>query len=384
MATKVTQQSFFSRLGNSIKGIFFGIILFFGSFVLLWWNEGNAVRQYQRLNEVALATVEISADEVPQLDSGQLVHVSGRTATAEVLEDPAFGLSVRDSIHLQRRVEMYQWEERSQSETRTRVGGGQETVTTYSYHTTWSGRVIDSSRFYEQDPNRRNPGSMPFSDRSVSASNVQLGALQLHPSIISQIGGHQIFSPSADELTLPPNGQLQGEYLFIGANPASPQVGDVRIQFRRVPAGEVSILAGLQGNELNQSWADSRGSAYSRVQTGLVSKEAMIAQAEQEVKILTWILRFVGWLVMSSGLGMFLSPLRVMSDILPFFGRIVGAGLGLISGLISAVLSLVTIAIAWVAVRPMIGIPLLVVAAVLLFVVFKKTRKAPVVAPAAA
>ena len=384
MATKVTQQSFFSRLGNSIKGIFFGIILFFGSFVLLWWNEGNAVQQYKRLNEVMIAAAEISPDEVPTVSGRHLVHVSGQTRTGDVLEDPAFGLSVSDTIHLQRRVEMYQWEERSQSETRTKVGGGQETVTTYSYQTTWSGRVIDSSNFYEQDPNRRNPGSMPFSDRTVSASTVELGALLLHPSIISQIGGYETLTVSAEALTLPPKGQMQGEYLFIGQNPASPQVGDVRIQFRTVPAGNVSIIAGLQGNELNRSWMDSTGSAYSRVQSGLHSKEAMIAQAEQEVKMLTWILRLVGWIVMSSGLGMFLSPLRVMSDILPFFGRIVGAGLGLISGLVAAVLSLVTIAVAWVAVRPLIGIPLLIVAVVLLVVVFRKTRKAPVAAPAPA
>ena len=162
---------------------------------------------------------------------------------------------------------MYQWEESSQNETLTRVGGGQETVTTYSYSTTWT---------------------------------------------------------------------------------------------------------------------DSTGAAYSRVQTGLHSKEAMIAQAEQEVKILTWILRLVGWIVMSSGLGMFLSPLRVISDIIPFCGRIVGAGLGLISGLVAAVVSLVTIAIAWIAVRPMIGIPILILAVVILVLVFKKTKKAPVAAPAPA
>ena len=63
MATKVTRQGFGSRLGGAIKGILFGIVLFFGSFVLLWWNEGNAVDQYKNINEVRDAAVEISPDD---------------------------------------------------------------------------------------------------------------------------------------------------------------------------------------------------------------------------------------------------------------------------------------------------------------------------------
>lgn len=383
MATKVTTQSWGSRLGNSIKGIFFGILLFFGSFVLLWWNEGNAVRQYKRLNEVNLAAVEIRATDSPEASDGQLVHVSGPAQTPDTLQDPDFDLSVTDSIHLRRQVEMYQWEESSRSETRTRVGGGQETVTTYSYATTWSRRVIDSGRFHEQDPNRRNPGSMPFNDHSVSATTVQLGNFTLAPEIISLIGGHQDVALRAEDLTLPPNARVHGPHIFIGENPASPKVGDTRISFQVVPAGMVSIIAGQQGNLINRSWTDSTGTAYSRVQTGSHSKAAMIAQAEQEVKMLTWILRFVGWLVMSAGLGMVMSPLRVLADVLPFLGRVVGAGIGLICGLIAAVLSLITIAVSWLAVRPLIGIPLLVVAVVLLVLVIVKTKKAPATIPQA-
>ncbi|MCC5845326.1 MAG: TMEM43 family protein [Verrucomicrobia bacterium] len=378
MATKVTSQSWISRLGNSIKGILFGFVLFLGSFVLLWWNEGRAVQQYKQLGEVSLAAVEIQASNPPASAETLLVHVSGQTQTPDTIEDSAFGFTVTDSIHLLRSVEMYQWEESSRSETRTKVGGGQETVTTYSYDTTWSGRVIDSSRFYEQVAERRNPGSMPYQDRRTSATNVTLGNLTLASEIISRIGGMQTLSLRPDDVTLPEGAQLHGEYIYIGANPSAPQVGDVRVQFQAAPAQTVSILAGLQGNRLNQSWTDSGGRSYTRVQTGEHSKAAMIAQAEQEVKILTWILRLVGWIAMSSGMGMILAPMRIMADVLPFLGRIVGAGLGLITGLISGVLTLVTIAIAWVAVRPLIGVPLLIAAAVLLFFVIKKTRKAPV------
>lgn len=387
MATKVTRQGLGSRLGNAIKGIFIGIILFLGSFVLLWWNEGNAVTQYKNINEVRIAAVEIDP-AAPPADSDRLVHVSGDTQTPDILEDPEFGLQLSDTIHLERRVEMYQWEESSTSETRTKLGGGQETVTNYSYSTTWSRRPIDSSRFYEQDPTRRNPGAFPVQERSVSASNVTVGNLTLTPAIISQISGLQPLSISGDLLDFTPGPQrhLQGSTIYIGTNPASPEVGDLRIQFLTASTGPVSIIAGQQGDRLNTSWTTSSGRAYSRVQTGTHTKDAMLDQAEQEVKMLTWILRFVGWLLMSAGLGMVLQPLRVISDVLPFLGRLVGAGLGLISGMIAAVLSLITIAIAWVAVRPLIGIPLLIVALAIFIGVIVKAKKAdpaPTPAPAA-
>ena len=375
MATRITRQRWGNRLGSSVKGVVFGLVCFLASFLLLWWNEGNAVRQYERLHEVALAAVEIQATDAPAASDGQLVHVSGTARTEDTLEDPDFGVWVEDSIHLQRQVEMYQWQETAHSDTRTKLGGDRETVTTFSYSTTWSDRVIDSSSFYEQDPVRRNPGSMPYRHRTVSASNVELGNFVLGPELIGAIGGYQTLSLSADGVTLPPDGQLHQGYVYIGADPAVPEVGDVRVRFGVVPAGPVSIIAGQQGYQLGRSWTDSTGKPYFRVQTGTHGKAAMIAQAEQEVQMVTWLLRFVGWLVMSIGLGMVLQPLRVLADVLPILGRIVGSGLGLISALTAAILSLITIAIAWLTVRPLIGIPLLVLAVILLVVMLTRAKR---------
>jgi hypothetical protein len=70
------------------------------------------------------------------------------------------------------------------------------------------------------------------------------------------------------------------------------------------------------------------------------------------------------------GLGMILKPLSVVADVVPILGNIVGAGIGFVAFLISAVLSLTTIAIAWIVYRPLLG-GLLLVAAVALVVVIK-------------
>ena len=41
--TEVTSQNWFSRIGESIKGILFGIVIIPLMIILLWWNEGRAV-----------------------------------------------------------------------------------------------------------------------------------------------------------------------------------------------------------------------------------------------------------------------------------------------------------------------------------------------------
>ena len=43
--TETTTESWGSRLGNSIKGVLFGLALFIGGFPVLFWNEGNSVKR---------------------------------------------------------------------------------------------------------------------------------------------------------------------------------------------------------------------------------------------------------------------------------------------------------------------------------------------------
>lgn len=65
---------------------------------------------------------------------------------------------------------------------------------------------------------------------------------------------------------------------------------------------------------------------------------------------------------MMGGLNLVFKPLSVVADVLPIAGTIVGAGTGLISFLVASLGSLVTIAIAWVVYRPLLGIVLIVIA----------------------
>lgn len=101
------------------------------------------------------------------------------------------------------------------------------------------------------------------------------------------------------------------------------------------------------------------------IEDGIVDAQAMFRTAHQSNTFMTWLFRLAGFIAMLVGLNMILRPLSVLVSILPFLSRVVSAGTGLISFLAAAILSIVTIAFAWLAYRPLIGVPLLVVAGAL-------------------
>ena len=144
--TEVTRKSWLSRLGESIKGIVVGGILFIVAFPLILWNENRSIDTAKGLEEGAAAVVTIAASPVDPQYEGQLVHVNANTTTDAVLKDPDFGVSL-NAIKLKRTVAMYQWEESQESKTEKKLGGGTETITTYRHNKVWSEDLIDSSGF---------------------------------------------------------------------------------------------------------------------------------------------------------------------------------------------------------------------------------------------
>jgi hypothetical protein len=374
--TEVTEQSWFSRIGGAFKGIIFGLLLFLAAFVLLFWNEGRAVKTYKTLKEGSGIVVSVPADRVDPANQGKLVHLSGRAVTEATLADPVFGVSA-NALKLRREVEMYQWQERSHSEEKKKVGGGTETVTTYSYSKVWSGHAISSSSF-KKSSGHENPGSMPYQDAEQLADKVTLGAFTLPASLVGKIGGAQQL-PVSSEIPLPEElagrAERQDGGFYLGENPASPQIGDVRIKFEIVPQQEISVVAQQSGSSFTP-YQSKAGGSIELLQEGMKSAAAMFEKAQSDNTILTWLLRAGGFFLMFLGLSMMLKVLSVLADVLPFLGNLVGAGTGIISFLIAGVLSLLTIAVAWITFRPLLGIGLLAAAAVLAFLIKGKMGKA--------
>jgi hypothetical protein len=383
---EVTSKGWFSRIMESIKSVAVGLILFVVAFPLLFWNEGRAVRRAKTLETGAKQVITVKADAVDSANEGKLVHLTGLATTDETLSDSEFGVAT-NAIKLVRNVQMYQWKQTTESKTRKKIGGGEETVTEYKYDKVWSGDVIKSDEFKHPE-GHSNPGSMAFESKKQTAQKVTLGAFVLSPSLVEEINKTEALPVTESTLAQLPRDTrermkaISGMY-YIGKNPTDPQIGELKISFEFVKPTTVSIVSRQVGNTFEPFMMDTGN--IELLQMGTVSADSMFKQAQQENVFMTWILRLVGFIMMMIGITMVFKPLTVVADVLPILGDILGLGIGIFAGIVSLALSLLTISIAWVFYRPLIGIPLLIIAVGLIavFFVIGKKKKAAAVAPAA-
>ena len=383
--TTTTRTSYGSRLGSPFKGIVGGFVIFLIGFPVLVWNEGRSVKRARALNEGEKNVVAIAADAVDPANEGSLVHFAGRAVTAAVLADPVFGVTVTGDLQLVRSAEMYQWVEEKHTQTKTNTGGSQTTTTTYKYKKEWSGSPVSSDSF-EHPEGHANPGSFSFPPESWCADDVQVGALVIPASRIAAIGSPSDISFPLTANSIPdgvPTNSIRiagGWYIPAaagGGTPQAPQIGDERVKFGRVPQSDVSFVAKQMGSTI-AAYPTKNGPVFLQ-RNGILSAEEMFAAARKDNAILTWILRLVGFILLFAGLSAVLRPIRVLADVLPFLGKIVGMGLGFVAFVAALVFWLVTVAIAWIAYRPLIGVPLLIAAAALVFLLVKRSRSASAV-----
>lgn len=365
---EVTRDSWFSRIGNSFLGALVGLVLFVVAFPLLFWNEGRAVQTARSLEEGAASVVTVPADRVDPAFEGKLVHLSAEARTDQTLSDPEFGVST-NAIKLIREVEMYQWEEKKESETKKKLGGGTETVNTYRYRQTWSSRLIDSDSFKEGG--HQNPGELPFESKTLIAHTVHFGAFQLSPEQVHQLDGAEALR--VEKISNAGPGRVEGGALYVGRDSAAPAIGDVRVRFSVVKPGPVTVVARQQGESF-VAYATRAGDEIDLVESGTLSSAQMFTAAQERNTVLTWVLRFCGWLAMFLGLKLAMRPISVLGDVVPFIGSMIGAGTTFFSFLIAASLSTVTVALAWVVYRPLLGIALLLAAGGMVFWLVKRSR----------
>ncbi|MCA9571744.1 MAG: TMEM43 family protein [Myxococcales bacterium] len=370
MSTEVESQGFFSRLAGSLFGVLFGLVLLLVGPMLLFWNEGRAVKTAAAIAEGASSAIHVDAASVAAGNDGRLVHVNGQATTGEVLKDATFGVEV-PALVLIRNVEMFQWKENVESRSEKKLGGGKKTVKEYSYEKVWSEKLLDSKRY--NDAGHDNPSAMPHQGTKETAKVVKVGAFQLDDTLKNMLSGARSVPYTAEFLARTAwkdsadGVAVSGGMLYLG-DPAKPKVGDVRVGFESITPGPVSVLGKQTGNSLGR-YATSNGYAVHDLAMGTKGMDEMFAAQESANNVLTWILRPLGLGIIFVGLMSILGPLRVMADIIPFFGEMAGCMMFVVAGAGSLACGLPTMGVAWVFYRPLLGIALLVVGALFLAVV---------------
>jgi len=386
---EVTSVSWFERIKRSVGGVVVGLMLIVGMVVLLFWNEGRAVTSARSLAEGAGLVVTVGIDAIDAAREGTLVHVTGPVETTHRPADREFGIETA-GLRLVRHAEMYQWIESSKSETVTKVGGGQETVTTYTYAMDWSDSAEDSSRFKEPQGHQNPP--MEVSGRSFQVPEASLGAFRLGERVIGMIGGAETLSLSADQadaiqqaVGAGMKATVSNDRIYLGFDPMQPRIGDYRISYEVVPLGPVSIV-GRQAGAGFEPFQTQAGDALLLVDAGTHSAEQMFSDAMTSNTIITWIVRVVGILFLIVGFSLIMAPLGVLGDVIPFIGSLVRMGTGIIAGVLGVLVGTATIALAWFWYRPLTALIILAIGAAIAYGITRLGRKkqAGDVTPAAA
>ena len=188
-----------SRVGSSFRSIGTGIILFLAGTALLWWNEGRAVKTERMLEEAGSAYVEMENPNKKDASlDGELICGTAMATTEDSLSDSQFGVGAK-AIALKRRVEYYQWVEHASSSSEDKLGGSQETTTTYSYSLEWVPSPVQSSEFKDPAYQMKNMVLTTYEDSEQYAENVSWGAYKLSESLISMISSREELQLSISE-----------------------------------------------------------------------------------------------------------------------------------------------------------------------------------------
>ncbi|MCC7348846.1 MAG: TMEM43 family protein, partial [Variibacter sp.] len=358
--TETTSTSWLQRIKDAIGGVVFGVTLVALGCGGLFWNEGRAVQTARSLAEGGSAVVTVDAAKPDPKNDNKLVHVSGPVRTSAPVTDTEFGVST-NGIRLVRMVEMFQWKEEKRSETRKKLGGGEETVTHYTYRRDWSSSREDSSRFHNPD-GHRNP-EMRYGAADLVSKDAMVGGFRASEAVLRKISAREelrVDPALASHLRSRVNGPLYlaDGRIYLGSNPADARVGDHRISYRFARPEQLSIVGRQSGDGFDE-YQTNAGDRLLMASPGMVPAKDMFRAAERENTVITWLVRLFGTLGVFVGFALVLRPLVVVADFVPLLGSILGAGAGLVSLLLTFVLAPLVIAIAWFYYRPLVAIVIL-------------------------
>lgn len=361
--TKVTKIGWGSRIGSSLKGILVGLLLFLISFGVLYWNEGRV-----DMSEFSADAVQISSEQVDADNNGNFIHTTGEFKSQETLGDDY--LKPGNYIALKRQVEVYAWVENTESTTETKLGGSEETTTTYTYAKEW---VSEPTLSGFEEPEGHENVAKTIEDLNKRVKTAKIGVYDVADMESVSLPSLSTLALTEENVNITYDFELvNNQYLYDGFyDMANPEIGDMRISYKVLkPSNNATIYGRLDGDSIT-SYSNEEASMY-RIFYG--SADEAMAQMATEHKTSTWIFRIIGFLMMWIGLSMVVAPISVLLDVLPFLGKISRSLVSIVTFIIALVLSGVTILISMF-LHSLIAVIVLVVALVVIgFMYYKKIK----------
>lgn len=371
--TTVKHTSWLGNIMGSVVGAVFGVVLFLLAFPVIWFGEGRT-----DMAEVAARSVPASAAAVAPENEGQLVAITGQLEAAPLGD--AQLLAPGAYLRLERVVEMFAWVEETRTERQDNLGGGSTERTTYTYERSWTSSPESGESFYQPSGHRNPP--LPIEGATLTATGGQLGAFAV------DLGAMGL--PAVKELPLTPAmvvknspWRLAGGFLFQGkGGPESPQVGDVRISYRAVPAGAQVTAFGEQRGARLEPYRTRQGDELYRALEG--GRAAAIEELRVEDTIIHWIFRIGSLLMLWLGLTLLFGPALAVLGVLPVLKQAGGCVVSLLTFVVALLLWAVVEAVAIIAHNPWLLLGTALLLAAIAFFFARRYRAAARARPASA
>lgn len=334
---------FLSRLGDSFKGIVFGIIIFVLAFPLLWWGE-NRRNMAEFVDQAKL----IVATSVPTDQGKGLVKTSGKLTTDETLNDPTYLASLGGvtAMQLERKVEMYAWKEDKKTEKKDN-----KEIDTYTYKQDWVSTPQDSSKFHDQGEH----GNPPLTEKedSFKVQSAKVGAIIFDANKTEFYGLKDLTVTDAmlNKSAAKPL-QLSGGAVYMANDSvdptrkvvSNPKVGDVKITYSYFPANTDGSVVGDWDGQKIVSHVYDKTDMFLGAYAG--TPDEFRAYLQTQHNMITWIIRVIAFLMMWGGLNGLLGPILTIMDSIPIVGGAGRAVISLVTGAIAFVLWVVTFVLA--------------------------------------
>ena len=337
----------FRRRGNKKSSPFlsalFGLGFFFGSFVMLYLNEGRV-----DLSKIAKESFPVSAATIDADNQGALVAAAGVLHTDELLGDPEL-LTTSEYLQLDRLAEMYAWEESEDED--------DEGFTSYDYSRRWTSDPENSNNF--NSPNGHFNPPMKYREQTFTVSAATIGAFRVDPG--------ELFFMEKEEVPLREGMLLQGRmlenYIYIGEGSLEdPEIGDLRISYAAFLNDQSATLFGKQDEGELGPYIHKNDTTLYRAYPS--DRETAIASMRTEYLTWLWGFRAGGFVLMWLGMMMVASPLTTLLGYIPILGNAGRLAIAAFALAVALVLSTITIIVSAILHSPVALITIL-----LLFIV---------------
>lgn len=362
--TTTSKKWYFSRIKDAIVWALFWIGLFIGSFYVLFTNEWTV-----DLSEIAVLSTEINEDISYEW---QFVSKSWEITSSEKIWDNKY-IKSWGYIFINRKTEMFSWEEIEHTETDESMWWTETTNTTYTYEKVWSESPDNSESFYKKDWHQNPSKSISSSNNTVKNANIDkynfsTASLRLPRWVPLTIKDDILIKEGWEALTqkqislakmkakilgeeykeeinkwifkLPYTDKYIFEWFWSLNNP---KIWDIRISYKVFNKKTFwTIFWKIKWDNIVKYVHDDDSSIYHLFNK---DRQASIDELHQEYLTSLWIMRLVWFLMMWIGLVLILNIFSILLAVIPFLAQAGRFLIWIATFIIALVLSSITILI---------------------------------------